>query len=97
MLVLANCVHALQWLVGVFFDVVFLAYCIGIVFILGAISPCTTELKALYDSSEVLPNSQITDIPLTERQRLKDNHLSMSLRFFNLTLGTGPSDTGLPF
>ena len=98
MLALANCVHVLiGWWV---FDVIFLAYCIGIVcivFMLSAISPCTTGLKALYDPSEVLSNSQITDIPLTERQRLKDDHLSMSLRFFNLPLGIGPNDRGPPF
>ena len=39
---------------------------------------------------QVQPNSQVTDIPLTETQRLKDDHLSMSLRFFNLPLGIGP-------
>ena len=33
------------------------------------------------------PNSQVTDIPLTERQRLKDDHLSTSLWFFSLPLG----------
>ena len=42
-------------------------------------------------------NSQITDIPLTERQRLKDDHLSTSLRFFNLPLGIGPNDGRPPF
>ena len=42
-------------------------------------------------------NSQITDIPLTERQRLKDDYLSMSLRFFNLPLGIGPNDRGPAF
>ena len=42
-------------------------------------------------------NSQITDISLTERQRLKDDHLSMSLRFFNLPLGIPPNDRGPPF
>ena len=42
-------------------------------------------------------NSQVTDIPLTERQRLKDDHLSTSLRFFNLPLGIGPNDRGPPF
>ena len=38
---------------------------------------------------QVQSNSQITDIPLTERDRLKGDHLSMSLRFFNLQLGMG--------
>ena len=42
-------------------------------------------------------NSQIADIPLTEIQRLKDDHLSTSLRFFNLPLGIGPNDRGPPF
>ena len=46
---------------------------------------------------QVQPNSQITDIPLTERQRLKDDHLSTSLRFFSLALGLGPNDRGPPF
>ena len=43
------------------------------------------------------PNSQVTDIPLTERQRLKGDHLSMSLTFFSLPLGIGPNDRGPPF
>ena len=46
---------------------------------------------------QVQSNSQITNIPLTERQRLKDDHLSTSLRFFNLQLEKGPNDRGLPF
>ena len=41
------------------------------------------------------PNSQVTDINLTGRQRLKDDHLSLSLRFFSL--GMGRNDKGLPF
>ena len=45
-----------------------------------------------HSTVQVPPNSQITDIPLTERQRLKDDHLSTSLRFFNLPLGIGPND-----
>ena len=36
--------------------------------------------------------SQITYIPLTERQRLKDDHLSKSLRIFSLPLGIGPNE-----
>ena len=48
-------------------------------------------------TAQVQPNSDTTDIPLTERQRLKDVHLSMSLSFFNLPLGIGPSDGGLPY
>ena len=46
---------------------------------------------------QVQSNSQITDIPLTERQRLKDDHLSTSLRFFSLPLGIGPNDRGPQF
>ena len=46
---------------------------------------------------EVQPNSQSTDIPQTERHRLKDDHLSTSLRFFNLRLGIGPNASGPPF
>ena len=42
-------------------------------------------------------NSQIIDIPLTERQKIKDDHLKMSLRFFNLSLRIGPNDIGPPF
>ena len=49
-----------------------------------------------HPSVQVQPNSQITDIPLTERQRLTDDNLSTSLRFFNLPLGIGPNDRGLP-
>ena len=68
------------------------------VFILRAISPCTTGLKELYDPFhvQVQSNFQITDIPLTKRQRLKDDLLSMYLRFFNLQMGIGPNDRGLP-
>ena len=40
---------------------------------------------------------QITDIPLTDRKRLNNDHLLMSLRFFNLPLVIGPNDSGLPF
>ena len=64
------------------------------ILILSTIFPCTTGLKALYDppTVQVQSNSQVTDIPLTERQSLKDDHLSTSLRFFNLPLGIGPND-----
>ena len=34
--------------------------------------------------------------PLTERQRLKDDHLSTSLRFFSLPLRIRPNDWGHP-
>ena len=39
-------------------------------------------------------NSEITNIPLTEAQRLKDDNSSTFLRFFNLPLGIGPNDRG---
>ena len=45
----------------------------------------------------VQSSSQITQIPLTERQRLKDDHLSMSWRFVNLSLGIGPNYSGPPY
>ena len=41
--------------------------------------------------------TQVTDIPLTEKQRLKDGYLSTSLRFFSLPLGIGPNDRRWPF
>ena len=47
-----------------------------------------------HSTVQVQSNSQITDIPLTERQRLKDDHLLTSLRFFNLPLGIEPNDRG---
>ena len=50
-----------------------------------------------HSTVQVQSNSQINDIPLTERQRLKDDHVSTSLRFFSLPLGIGPNDRGLPF
>ena len=46
---------------------------------------------------QVQSNSQITDIPLTERQMFMDEHLSTSLRFFNLPLGKGSNNRGPPF
>ena len=42
-------------------------------------------------TTQVQPNPQVTDIPLTEKQRLKDDQLSTSLRRFNLPLGIGPN------
>ena len=73
------------------------------VFILSAISPYATGLKALFNPCSCIQlhwysqNSPVTDIPLTERQRLKDDHLSTSLRFFSLTLGIGPNNRGQQF
>ena len=73
--------------------------CIYFVFILSAISPDTTGLKGnmTHPTVQVQSNSQMTDIPLTERQRLKDDHLSTSLRVLNLPLEIGPNDGGPPF
>ena len=53
-----------------------------------------TKCYLTHRTAQVQPNSQVTDIPLTERQRLKDEHLSTSLRFFSLPVGIGP-DRGL--
>ena len=50
-----------------------------------------------HSTVQVQSNSQITDIPLTERQRLMDDLLSTSLRFFNLPQGIGPNDRGPSF
>ena len=65
----------------------------------------TQYLHVLQDSKhymthlavQVESNSQINDIPLTEKQRLKDDHLSTSSRFFNLPLEIGPNDRGPTF
>ena len=46
---------------------------------------------------QVQPNSQITDTSLTEKQRPEDDHLSTSLRFFDLPLGIGPKVREPPF
>ena len=43
-----------------------------------------------HSTAQVQSYSQITDIPLTKRQRLKDDHLSTPLIFFNLPLGYNP-------
>ena len=50
-----------------------------------------------YPTAQVQTKSLITDIPITERQRLKDDHLSPSLRFFSLPPGRGTNGRGLPF
>ena len=42
------------------------------------------------------PNSLVTDIPPTKRQWIKDDHLSISMRFFSLPLGTGSGGRGPP-
>ena len=36
-----------------------------------------------HPTAQVQPNSQLTDFRLTGRQRLKDDYLSTSLRFFS--------------
>ena len=46
---------------------------------------CTTTVQTI-----------LTNIPLTERQSLQDDHLSMSLRFFSLSLGIGSNNRGTP-
>ena len=46
--------------------------------IFSAISPCTIRLKVLSGTSKLDKYSQsfqVINIPLTERQRLKDDHL----------------------
>ena len=58
-----------------------LLYCL---FILSAMSSCTTRFKALVihpDCTNKSPRPLVPGIPLTERQRLRDNHLSMPLGF----------------
>ena len=57
------------------------------------------KLKVLYDPFDYTSTVQLsnTDIPLTEKKKLKDEHLSTFLRFFNLPLEKGPNDRGLPF
>ena len=57
------------------------------------------DLKGYVTNStvQVQCNSQITDIPLTERHRLNDDYLSTSLTFCNLPLGIRPNDRGPPF
>ena len=58
------------------------------------------ESKVPFHSSQLhkySSSSVITDIPLTERQSLRENHLSTSMRFLSLPLRIVPNDTGLPF
>ena len=50
-----------------------------------------------HPTAQVQPSTQVPDITLTERQRLKDDNLSMTLRFCSLSLRTGPNDIGLAF
>ena len=67
-------------------------YCI-VYILISTISPCTTALKLLYDPSNCTSTVQLSK----KRQRLRDDHLSTSLEFFNLPLGTGPNDRRQPF
>ena len=48
-----------------------------------------TKRYIIHPTAQVQTNSQVTDIILTERQRLKDDHLSIFLRFFSLPLRIG--------
>ena len=65
--------------------------------ILNIISVCYKELKALFHQS-LLQNyslsSQVADIPLLKDRGFKDDHLSMSLRFFSLPLWKEPNGRG---
>ena len=56
-----------------------------------------SKRKMPHLTTQVEPNSQVSDILITEIQRLKNDHLSMSLRFFSLPMGQGPNDRGLSF
>ena len=61
------------------------------------ISPLLPGLKVLLDPSwmhKYRPSRPMTDILLTERQRVRDEYLSMSQEFFSLPLEIGPSDRG---
>ena len=58
------------------------------------------DWQMLFDPSKMYkysPRSLVTDIPLTERQSLRDDHKSTFLRFFNLPLWIGSNDRWLPF
>ena len=50
---------------------------------------CFRNKKTVYPN---FLHKWVTDIPLTERHKLKDGHLSTSLRFFSLHVGKGSSD-----
>ena len=70
------------------------------VYILSAISPYTTGLKVLFNPSDrhrYSHNSEVTDTSITGGQRLKDDCLSKSLRFFSVILEIGPNDRGRHF
>ena len=74
-------------------------YMLCCLFILIAIWPCSTGHKALCYQSCLYGyclSVLVTDI-LIERQRHRDDHLSMSLKFLGLQLGIEPNDRGPPF
>ena len=52
----------------------------------------TQNFYLTHSTVHVQPNCTVTDIPLPERERLKDDHLSMSLTFFNLPSGIRPNE-----
>ena len=56
------------------------------IFIFSAIFSFTTGLKVLFDPFLLHKQCKLPSdwLPLTEMQRLKDDHLSMSVRFFSL-------------
>ena len=93
--------HLLHWFCLYHLCILSLLYAHPIIYCtVHLYSEITAEIKALLDSSwlhKYNPSSQVTDIPLTERQMFKDDHLSTSQRFFSLPFGIGPNDRRLPF
>ena len=85
-------VEASVWFVKYFVFVFFYLYSAQYLHILQ-----DSKRYMTHPTAQVQSNSQITDIPLSERQSLKHDHLSTSLRFFNLPLGIGPNDRRPPF
>ena len=63
--------------------------------ILCIYEPQYSERYLIMKNYKCSSSSQVTGIPLTERQGLKDD--LESLRVFSLQLGIGPNDRGLPF
>ena len=64
----------------------------------------TVGLKWVFDLSRLqkyIPSCVVDDIPVTERQSLKDAHLLIPLGFFSLSLGNSlgieSNDKGPPF
>ena len=56
----------------------------------------TTRVRGPFDLYDCTNTAQaaMIDISQTERQRLRDDHLSMFLVFFSLPLATEPNDRG---